>query len=274
MCLIIIAHRMSQEYPLVVAANRDEFFNRPTRQAHAWPDGNLIAGRDLKAGGIWLGVGLDGRFAAVTNVRESGGNGAGQRSRGELPLDYLSGQEPPAQYLAGRAGRFDEYAGFNLVVGDLDSVLFASNREPGIQEMGAEIIGLSNGTPGSEWPKVVRGKEKLAGLLEPGTPMNSDVLIEQMLDQRMSGESDLPDTGFPEEQESRLSSMFIPALPDGYGTRCISVFIRQGDGLCRFSEQNFNAEGAVTERHLFNFPLAGAAVSGESEGRDAYSLTG
>ena len=171
MCLIIIAHRMSPEYPLVLAANRDEFFNRPTRQAHTWPDGNMIAGRDLKAGGAWLGVGLDGRFAAVTNVRESDRNGADGLSRGDLPLDFLSGQQPPAEYLNERSSRFDEYAGFNLVVGDLNSVYYASNREPGIHEMHAEIIGLSNGIPGSEWPKVTRGREKVAQLLEQDTPL-------------------------------------------------------------------------------------------------------
>ena len=272
MCLIIIAHRMSPEYPLVLAANRDEFFNRPTRQAHTWPDGNMIAGRDLKAGGAWLGVGLDGRFAAVTNIRESDRNGANGLSRGDLPLDFLSGQQPPAEYLNERSSRFDKYAGFNLVVGDLNSVYYASNREPGIHEMHAEIIGLSNGIPGSEWPKVTRGREKVAQLLEQDTPLNSDLLIEQMLDQNMAQASELPESGIPDEQESRLSSMFVPALPGGYGTRCISAFIRQDDGLCRFSEQNFNKEGMVTERHFFNFSVAERAVSREPEGRRAYSL--
>ena len=256
MCLIVIAHRMSPEYPLVLAANRDEFFDRPTHQAHMWPNGSMIAGRDLLAGGTWLGVGLDGRFAAVTNVREPGGNGAGSRSRGELPLDYLSGDLPPAEYLAQRVDRFDEYAGFNLLVGDLDSVYCASNRARGIHEAGPGIFGLSNGPPGSGWPKVSRGKEKMAALFAREAVMNSDALIEQMHDRHMADNAELPDTGISDEQESRLSSMFIPAQPGGYGTRCISVFIRQGDGLCRFSEQNYNAEGKVTERHFFNFSLA------------------
>ena len=256
MCLIVIAHRMSPEYPLVLAANRDEFFDRPTRQAHMWPNGTMIAGRDLLSGGAWLGVGLDGRFAAVTNVREPGREGAGPRSRGELPVDYLCGDLSPAEYLAQRAGRFDDYAGFNLLVGDLDSVYYASNRAPGIHEVGAGIIGLSNGLPDSEWPKVVLGKEKMAELFARNVALDCDSLIERMSDRNKASDAELPDTGIPDEQESRLSSMFIPAQPGGYGTRCISVFIRQGDGLCRFSEQNYNSEGKVTERHFFNFPLA------------------
>ena len=274
MCLIVIAHRMSPEYPLVLAANRDEFFARPTRQAHMWPNGTIMAGRDLQAGGVWLGAGLDGRFAAVTNVREPGGNGAGLRTRGELPLDFLTGELPPREYLQERSGRFDEYAGFNLLVGNLDSVCFASNRAPGIHEVGAEIIGLSNGPPGSEWPKVVLGKEKMADLFARGAAMNSDVLVEQMHDQGKAEDIDLPETGISDEQESRLSSMFIPAQPGGYGTRCISVLIRQGDGLSRFSEQNFNAEGKVTERHFFNFSLAAQASSEVSASRDAIQLAG
>ncbi|MYA67244.1 MAG: NRDE family protein [Gammaproteobacteria bacterium] len=272
MCLIVIAHRMSPEYPLVLAANRDEFFDRPTRQAHMWPNGSIIAGRDLSAGGTWLGVGLDGRFAALTNVREPGDDGAGSRSRGELPLDYLSGELPPAEYLAEKASRFDEYAGFNLIVGNTDSLCYASNRAPGIHEVGQEIIGLSNGPPGSEWPKVTRGSEKMSALLAREATINADQLVEQMHDQNLAGVAELPDTGIPDEQESRLSSMFIPAQPGGYGTRCISVFIRQDDGLCRFSEQNYNAEGEVTERHFFNFSLARQSAAEAAPGQDAIQL--
>ena len=253
MCLIVVAHRISPEYPLVLAANRDEFFTRPTRQAHLWPNKSMIAGRDLQAGGTWLGVGLDGRFAAVTNVREPGGNGA--RSRGELPLDYLDGDSPPAEFLAERADRFDEYAGFNLLLGDLDSVYCASNRAPGVRELRAEIIGLSNGPPASEWPKVALGKQKVAALFARNAALDCDLLSEQMHDRTIAGDAELPDTGISDERESRLSSMFIPAQPGGYGTRCISAFIRGRDGRCRFSEQNYNAEGELTERHFFNFSV-------------------
>ena len=272
MCLIVIAHRMSPEYPLVLAANRDEFFGRPTRQAHMWPNGSMIAGRDLLAGGTWLGVGLDGRFAAVTNVREAGGDGTGLRSRGELPLDYLGGDLPPAEYLAQRAGRFDEYAGFNLLVGDLDSVFYASNRARGIHEASSGIFGLSNGPPGSGWPKVARGEEKMAALFAREAVLNSDALVEQMHDLHTADNAELPDTGISDEQESRLSSMFIPAQPGGYGTRCISVFIRRGDGLCRFSEQNYNAESKVAERHFFNFSLARESAAEAAPGQDAVQL--
>ena len=274
MCLIVVAHRMSAEYPLVLAANRDEFFARPTRQAHLWPDGAMIAGRDLLAGGIWLGVGLDGRFAAVTNVPEPGGNGGGSRSRGELPLDYLGGALPPADYLAEKSRQFDEYAGFNLLLGDIDSVYYASNCAPGIHEAGSEIIGLSNGLPGSEWPRLVRGKQKMADLFARGAAMNCDLLVELMHDQSMAEDSGLPDTGIPDARAGRLSSIFIPAQPGGYGTRCISVLIRQGDGLCRFSEQNYNAEGEVCERHFFHFSRLRQSAGEAASGRGAIESAG
>ena len=258
MCLIIIAHRMSPDYPLVLAANRDEFFSRPTRPAHEWPGRAIIAGCDLRAGGAWLGAGLDGRFAAVTNVREAGGNGAGRRSRGELPLDFLDSAEAPADFLASRAGRFAEYAGFNLLVGDPDSVCYASNRAPGVHEVDQGILGLSNGASGAAWPKVARGKQKMAELLSANTVIDADLLIRQMRDPRQAGERELPDTGLPDRQERWLSSMFVPAGPEGgvYGTRCISAFIRDRQGNCHFAEQNFNAQGETTERKGFDFSIA------------------
>ncbi len=248
---------MSPQCPLLLAANRDESFARPTRQAHLWPGRQLIAGRDLQAGGIWLGVSPDGRFAAVTNVREPARNGAGLRSRGELPLGFLGGTKAPAEYLEGLAGTLDQYAGFNLLVGDVDAVLFTSNRASGIHELTAGIVGLANGASGPDWPKVVRGKAKFRDLLASGEALHCELLTEQMRDAQRAEESELPDTGLPTERESRLSSMFIPALPDGYGTRSSSAFIRRGDGRCEFLEQNFNASGEVAERHWFGFDLAG-----------------
>ena len=247
----------------MLAANRDEFFDRPTRRAHMWPNDAVVAGRDLLAGGTWLGVGLDGRFAAVTNVREPGRDGAGSRSRGELPLDYLGGDLPPAEYLEQRADRFDEYAGFNLLLGDLDSVYCASNRAPGIREIGSGIIGLSNGLPDSAWPKVALGREKMAELFAAGTAPNCDLLMERMRDRTTTAAARLPETGTTDERERLLSSMFIPAQSGGYGTRCISAFIRRSDGRCRFAEQNFNAEGEVTERHFFQFSLAPRTFDGQ-----------
>ncbi len=257
MCLIIIAHRMSADYPLLLAANRDEFFARPTRPARLWPEEAFIAGRDLTAGGIWLGVGLDGRFAAVTNVRESGGDGAGLRSRGELPLNYLRGDLPPDVYLEKFAAGFNRYAGFNLLVGDTQSTFCASNRADGIHEIGAEIFGLSNGPLGSQWPKIARGRNKLAELLTEGAEPSTDSLLANMRDQQLAEDAELPATGLPARRESRLSSMFIPVQPGGYGTRCSSALVRRGDGLCHFAERNFDVEGVVEEQACFQFSLAG-----------------
>ncbi len=274
MCLIIIAHRMSPDYPLVLAANRDEFFSRPTKQAHEWPDAAIIAGRDLRAGGTWLGVGRDGRFAAVTNIREPGGNEAGKRSRGELPPGFLLGDEAPGEYLARRSVAFGEYAGFNLLVGDADSVCHASNRSPGIHALGRGIYGLSNGAPDSNWPKVVRGKDKMAEVFSGNAAIDADALITRMRDEQQAGESELPETGIPDAQERWLSSMFIPAGAGDYGTRCISVFIRRGNGACEFSEQNFAANGECAGRHDFVFSFLQPIASPPPEETGALSAVG
>ena len=273
MCLVIIAHRVSSDYPLVLAANRDEFFARPTRQAHEWPDAPIIAGRDLRAGGAWLGVGKDGRFAAVTNVREGGGNGAGSRSRGELPLDFLAGSAAPAEFLGNRAGDFSAYAGFNLLVGDRDSVCYTSNRATGIHQLGPGVFGLSNGAPDSEWPKVARGREKLAGLLAGGAPADVESLLALMRDGQQAASSELPQTGISDVQEKHLSSMFIPALTGGYGTRCSSVFIRGRDGQCRFSEQNFTVDGKASGRHDFRFSIPDREFTAAHRSQDRDQFT-
>ncbi|MDJ0778522.1 MAG: NRDE family protein [Gammaproteobacteria bacterium] len=250
MCLILFALGRHRDYPLVVIANRDEYYARPSRAAHWWDDAPVFAGRDLQAGGTWLGVDRRGRFAAVTNVREPGGMTPGERSRGELPRDFLAGEREPRAYLAEISARGSEYSGFNLLVGDRAALWFYSNRggEPIAVEPG--VYGISNGAFDEDWPKLASARSELATLLA-GSP-GEDALLEILTDHRTAPDHALPSTGVPLDVERLLSSRFIRS-PD-YGTRACSVLLFDNKGEVRFSEHNFvdatHAGEVVRERIL------------------------
>jgi len=166
MCLILFAHRAAPGYALVLAANRDEFFSRPTGPAGYWTDApHVLAGRDLEKGGTWLGVTRDGRWAAITNYRDGSRPETGSRSRGELVARYLSEGSTAMSYAAAVASAAAEYHGFNLLVGDAKGVHYVSNRVARAQVLEPGIYGLSNHLLDTPWPKVERGKREMEALL-------------------------------------------------------------------------------------------------------------
>ncbi len=244
MCLILFAFRQHPDYPLVVIANRDEYYARPTRTAHWWQGQAIFAGRDLEAGGTWLGIDRGGRFAAVTNVREPGGMKSGKRSRGELPAGYLSGSQAPADYLAELRSRDREYAGFNLLLGGADGLWFYSNRDHGIRRIEAGVYGVSNGAFDENWPKLSSGRDELAALLEG--QFDEDDLLEILTDHRVAPDHELPDTGVGLDFERLLSSRFIRS--PGYGTRACTVLTFDRQGKVSFTELNFPDADHAGER--------------------------
>ena len=164
MCLILVAFRSDADYPLVVAANRDEFHARPAQKADWWPDdSDLLGGRDLQAGGTWLAVHRSGKFAAVTNYRDADASKRGKRSRGHLVSEYLQGDLPPHEYLQTLDG--DEFAGFNLLISDGKSLAYLSNRGNTSGELPPGLYGLSNATLDTPWEKVERSKKRLRDLI-------------------------------------------------------------------------------------------------------------
>jgi len=259
MCLIVIAHRYHAQLPLVIAANRDEFHSRPTRDAHFWatqhPQTDLLAGQDLTQGGTWLGMSRDGRIAAVTNIRTPA-PARGRRSRGFLTRDYLLGLLPAEDYLAGLLPSLHEYAGFNLLIGD-DQGLFHLNSNAGqIEKLPPGIYGLSNSELDSDWPKVRRSKTALQSLLDAGeNDIATGNLIAIMTDGRQAPDDQLPDTGIPLAMERQLSSSFIASTERGYGTRCTTAIVGDAAGKIRFCEQNYASDSRVASRRLFQFDL-------------------
>lgn len=241
MCVILFSYQPNTSTPLVLGANRDEFFNRPTAAAHFWDDNSsILAGRDLQAGGTWLGITQSGRFTAITNVREPGVVVDNPRSRGELTKNYLMGTQTPLGYLNNIIEHQHRYAGFNILVGEfsgINSLYYLSNRGEGIQELSAGTYGLSNHLLDSPWPKVIDGKAELRSRLQKAGTDHGQ--IRQILENpALADDHRLPETGVDYEREKALSAMFI-ALPD-YGTRTSTV-ITMNNGEVLFSEQNYLA---------------------------------
>ena len=238
MCLIVFAWRPAHPQPLVLAANRDEFYARPTLPLAQWEDTpSTYAGRDLEAGGTWLGVSADGRFAALTNIRNPG-SALGRRSRGELVAHFLTGQMTIDEYLSQVVGRASEYGGFNLLVGNRQELHFLNANDPAPRRLVAGVYGVSNAGLDTPWPKLVKTKAALASHLHDPQP---EALLDFLADPAPAAQADLPDTGVGIATETLLSSVFI-ASPN-YGTRASTVLIVNADGSRRMIERSFGPYG-------------------------------
>jgi len=251
MCLIVFAHRASPDYPLIVAANRDEFHSRPTQDAHWWPDKPmLLGGREQQAGGTWLAMHRDGRFSAVTNFRDAVATSAKLRSRGHLITDFLeSGLTPPA-YLEGING--DDYAGFNLLVGDGKDFAYLSNRGGGLKVLQPGIYGVANATLDTPWAKVERSKAILQALIESGRA-NETKLLRLLNDRDKASVSEVEAGRLSFTKAHAMTAPFI-VQPD-YGTRCSTVLLRDQAGRIRFTEMRFAADGLERGRSDFAFEI-------------------
>jgi len=250
MCTLLLAWQVDPARPLIVAANRDEFRARPTAAAHFWPEApQLLAGRDLQAGGTWLGVTRQGRFAALTNVREPGVASAPEApSRGRLVAEFLRGTMAPGAYLAGLdAGA---YAGFNLVVGDMDALWYLSNRTGDLQPLAPGVHGVSNAGLGTPWPKVRRGRARLAELvgMETATP---ERLLALLADETAAEDADLPDTGVGLAMERLLSPLFIAGPV--YGTCSRAALVCHADGRVEFCERTTAPQPGQARDAAFEF---------------------
>lgn len=244
MCLILLALDTHPDYSLVLAANRDEFYDRPTASAAFWGEAPaVLAGRDLRAGGTWLGIDRRGRLAAVTNYRQGQREPEAPRSRGRLVSDYLTGAADGRAYLAGIEREAALYNGFNLIAGDARTLLYLSNREGTVRELGPGVYGLSNHLLDSPWPKVTAGKSGLSALLSGGGSGGELLpgLFALLSDHRQAADELLPRTGVRPEWERLLSSAFI-ATPE-YGTRSSTVVLVGREGRVVFAERSFGPGG-------------------------------
>jgi uncharacterized protein with NRDE domain len=266
MCLAVVAWHAHPDYPLVLAANRDEFYSRSTRPASWW--GNsvaLLAGRDEEAGGTWLGITRAGRMALLTNVRAPSERNPHAPSRGAIAVGALQSTQPAAEWLPAQAPKMSAYNGFNLLLAEpapsgagLQRLVYYTNRRRnGPRPLAPGIYGLSNAFLDTPWPKVVRAVSAFACAL--ARRVDPDALLELMADRRPVHDSDLPSTGVPLDWERALSTIQIRA--HGYGTRSTTVISVRRDGIVNFLERSFDAVRPELHRDRhFEFTLDGATT--------------
>lgn len=252
MCLILFALHSHPELPLVLAANREERHSRATAALAPWTDEpDILAGRDLEAGGTWLGLHRSGRFAAITNLREGIPTTPALRSRGELTHNFLRGAASAEAYARHIHAERAHYAGFNLLIGDRDGLWYcATDVEP--RPLPPGIYGLSNGLLDTPWPKVVNGKAALQRALESTpTPAN---LLTILADRRQAPDHELPDTGIGLDFERVLSSSFITG--NEYGTRASTALLIDREGIATLHERSFGPGGVAGATADYRWPLA------------------
>jgi len=257
MCLIIVAHQIVERFPLLLAANRDEFHGRPTRPSQFWPEHpQLLAGKDLEAGGTWMGITRSGRFAAVTNYRDPDATEPGMHSRGALTLNYLLGDMHATDYLQDLVPAMQDYAGFSLLVGDDRELYYLSNVAPfnTPQKLPPGIYGLSNAHLDTPWPKVTLGKTRLQHCAKTQT-CDHDSLAATVSDPRLASEQELLNAGdksnLGEHMQRLLSAQFIQA--GKYGTRACTTVRRGLTGQTDWRERSFNADGTLGLEQCFQF---------------------
>jgi len=243
LCLLVLAWQVHPRYRLILAANRDEFHARPAAPLGKWADQEILAGRDLAAGGTWLGVDRQRRFAVVTNFREWPASQAAAPSRGRLIPDYLRGQEPPQSFLASLESTASDFAGFNLLLGDERELWYASNRASGFaRRLAPGIYGLSNRLLDTPWPKLTRVRHRFEAWLNGAAQTNSRELLAMLDDRTPSGASD---DAYPADLAPKwrraLSAPFV--LHPLYGTRCSTAVLLAASGALHLIERRFDAAG-------------------------------
>jgi uncharacterized protein with NRDE domain len=249
MCLTAFAFGLDRRWPLVLAANRDEFFDRPATAMGWWPDcPDVLAGRDAQAGGTWFGLSRAGRLALLTNVREPARHDPAALSRGALATDWLLGQDDAAAF----AGRINSgHNGFNLITADLPrgDWHWLSNRHPGPQRLATGLHGVSNAGLGTPWPKLSGLRADMAAAMAQARDDDelADRLFTALADTTLPPDAALPDTGVGLARERALAPRFVRITgPDGaavYGTRCATVLIQRADGATRVIERSVDAHG-------------------------------
>lgn len=247
MCLLVLAWNAHPRYRLVVAANRDEYHDRPAAPLTPWPaPAYILAGRDLRAGGTWLGVDPRRRFGVVTNFRDLVRAPESARSRGDLIPSYLGGAADPGDHLSALQREADGYGGFNLLLADGESLWYASNRSASFaRALSPGIHGLSNERLDTPWPKLRRVRRGFEEWVRGGGGAEGGKLFELLADRTPAGEDEaLPSGGVSMEWEQILSSPFV--LHERYGTRCSTVVAIEPTGRCYVAERRFDPTGACT----------------------------
>ncbi len=252
MCLTVFAYRVDKNNPLILATNRDEFYKRPTQPAKFWENHpNLLAGRDLKAGGTWMGITKNHRFAALTNYRDMTTIKEDAPSRGHLVSDFLKSDVSPVEYFRTLKPEAANYNGFNLLFGTTDKLYYFNNQHLQLRELEAGYYSLSNAFLNTKWPKTEKALSDFKTLVEDNS-LDEDHFFRLLRNTKTYPDHKLPSTGLSIEKERMVSSIFI--LSDDYGTRCSTLLFANPHGKTTFIEKTYQpgtVEVEHTERHSF-----------------------
>ncbi len=254
MCLILVAYRIHPAFDLILAANRDEYYERPSAPPRFWDEApHVLAGRDLVAGGTWLGVTRTGKLGAVTNYRDPTSVKENAISRGRLVSDFLIGQVGPSDYLKRVKGNGDLHNGFNMLAGNRDSLFWYSNRDGRILRLRPGLYGLSNHLLDTPWPKVMRGKALMTEIIKGIADPSPEDLFELLRDRRVPPDVELPFTGVDRDWERVLSPIFIQSAV--YGTRSSTLVFISSKGRLRFIDRTFNSTPEHAVGREFEFSI-------------------
>lgn len=251
MCLVVFSWQNHSEFPLIISANRDEFFERPTAGLHQWESG-FYGGKDLRSGGTWLGFHPNGRWSLLTNYRDFTQSRKAEISRGKLVQDFVEGQSDPEEYLQKIESEMERYDGFNLLVSDGQKLFYLSNFGAKIEEIPPGIHGLSNGLINDTWPKIELAKTQLAQILQ--SELSEGKLLEILKSTEKQPIESLPKTGVPADMEIGLSAQMI-RLGENYGTVSSTAVLQHKSGLTHLKERSFQWDYSQFEDRDFTFEL-------------------
>ena len=257
MCIAYLSLGANPHWPLFIAANRDEFHDRPALPARPWLEApKMIAGRDLSAGGTWLGFSQSERWALLTNFRDPASHREGLESRGSLVCDFLQGKSSAKEYTKYIHSRANLYNGFNLIVGQGTTAWYVGNHSAntGPVQLEPGRYALSNHALDTPWPKVQRLRHRLDALVPQAELLDLEPIYATLRDDVRADDQALPRTGIPLETERLLSSIFI--ISPNYGTRCSTIIALDGQGQGIFSETTYDRNGIPQERHDWLLPVS------------------
>ncbi len=245
MCLLSFAYKVHPRYPLILIVNRDEFYRRAARKAQFWTEEgepDILAGKDLVAGGTWMGVHKNGKWGVLTNYRSFENIKEDPPSRGDLVLNFLKQEKSPEQYLTHLGQYAHAYNGFNLLLGNQREIFHYSNVSDAVSSLSPGVHGLSNALMNTPWPKVERAKANLQEAVDRDDTSFSR-LFKILADSTQAKEGQLPRTGLPLEMEKAVSSIFITAKD--YGTRCSTLLFIDNKGKMKFVERTFSPDSTT-----------------------------
>lgn len=255
MCILFFALNQHPQYPVIICANRDEFHQRPTQAMHYWHTPDILAGKDLQAGGTWLGLTKAGRFSALTNFRaplrpkssDNSANITDKKSRGQLVLSALENSDKQVKTLLEQAS--EQFNGFNLVYGQLNKLYYFDSVNKHFSEISSGIHSLCNGALNDIWPKMALGQQALVKLINSEQALNIDALFDLMKNAQQAETALLPNTGVGEQWEKFLSAIFI--VSPEYGTRTTTIITQDTQGIIKVADKSYNSEGKVSLEQNF-----------------------